>query len=96
MSTTTNFTPSSIEATRILDDLLNLRLYETENVDWIEKAIITRLWLAADAEQHISTDLTSLLEWLSGTLEKLRDSLSGTACHAAQTVLVAYHVQSSK
>lgn len=79
---------SASEACGAVDLLLSLRLYETNNVQWIEKAIITRIWLTSEQVQpRTSTDFDLFMEWLDGCFSKLAKPLTAVASHAAQTVV---------
>jgi hypothetical protein len=68
---------SSVYACRALDELLKSRLTRDEHGPWIEKVVITRIWIALEQLQ----ETFNFLEQESGF------SLSAPATHAAQTLL---------
>jgi len=72
-------------ACKALDDLIEIRLFREENADWVEKAVITRIWISTT-----STLAESTPEQVQGLLDSVirtpKDSLSAAATHAAQTV----------
>ncbi|RMZ74395.1 transcription factor [Pyrenophora seminiperda CCB06] len=77
---------SSTTACKALDDMIDMRLFREENQGWIEKAIVTRIWISSD---HSTSD--NALEQLQGLfdtiLQNSKGPLSAPATHAAQTLL---------
>jgi hypothetical protein len=72
-------------ACKVLDDFIDVRLFREENQDWIEKAVITRIWAGTtgpDAENSLDT-LQDLFENVG---REMKYPLSPPATHAAQTV----------
>ncbi|KAL6711348.1 sporulation-specific protein 22 [Coniothyrium glycines] len=72
-------------ACRILEDLIEIRLFREENEKWIEKALVTRIWLGSIAGMNENT-----LEQLQELFESVGQqsiSLTAPATHAAQTLL---------
>ncbi|KAF2463463.1 SPO22-domain-containing protein [Lindgomyces ingoldianus] len=73
-------------ACKILDDLIQLRLFREENQGWVEKAIITRIWVGTTSSSSQDI-LESLHELFENTLQQTKYPLSTAATHAAQTLL---------
>lgn len=68
-------------ACRALDDLLTLRLLEHGKAEWIQTALITRLWMS-------SATSTEALNQLMVTINmRMSHQMSDKATHAAQTLL---------
>lgn len=71
-------------AGKILDNLIDVRLLREENQSWIEKAVITRVWVSTT---DVSDNIIEHLRELFGTVSSnAQTSLSAPATHAAQTV----------
>jgi hypothetical protein len=68
-----------------VDDLIDIRLFREENQAWIEKAIITRIWISTtdSLANNMLEQLQELLDTVSRNTQAL---LSAPATHAAQTV----------
>lgn len=65
--------------------MIDIRLFREENQDWIEKAVITRLWISSS--DSISENALEQLHSLFDTvLQNSKAPLSAPATHAAQTV----------
>ncbi|KAH8730487.1 meiosis protein SPO22/ZIP4 like-domain-containing protein [Phaeosphaeriaceae sp. PMI808] len=77
---------NSITACKILDDLIETRLFQEENQTWIEKAVITRIWVVTTT---VVTDnnFEKLQEVLDAVSQKSKAPFSAPATHAAQTLL---------
>ncbi|KAH3908764.1 hypothetical protein HBH56_171760 [Parastagonospora nodorum] len=77
---------SNTTAGKIVDDLIDIRLFREENQTWIEKAVITRIWIGTtnSLAERILEDTQELLEMV---LQKSKSSFSAPATHAAQTLL---------
>jgi hypothetical protein len=76
---------SNATAGKILDDLIESRLFREENQAWIEKAMITRIWIGTtnSCADNILHQLQELLDRIS---QHLQMALSAPATHAAQVV----------
>ena len=77
---------NALIACRVLDQLLEARLFDSERQDWIERAITVRIWLVTTLN-----DTACSLESLGGFLQKasrnLAQPLSSKAAHAVFTLL---------
>jgi hypothetical protein len=76
---------SNATAGRVLDDLIATRLYREENQAWIEKAVITRIWIGT-TNSCADKILDQLQEMLDTVSQNLQAALSAPATHAAQVV----------
>lgn len=76
---------SLTHACRAIEDLLGLRVLPSETREWIEKIIVTRLWMATKQEDTLKT-LTAVEEFLTSTAADLRDSIGASATLGAQVV----------
>jgi hypothetical protein len=76
---------SNATACKILDDLIDSRLFREENQSWIEKAVIMRIWIGTTTNpaDNILEQLQELLDTVS---RNSKAPLSAPATHAAQTV----------
>lgn len=74
-------------ASRILEDLLNLRLLEDGKDAWIEKTIIIRLWIFTSQEDNMEA-LHALHKTLSLLTSSLKHPLRPAAAHAAHMVRI--------
>jgi hypothetical protein len=72
-------------ACRTIDEFLNLRILEGERPEWIEKAIITRLWITV-SQRDSAESLVALDDLLSTISTKTQQPLGPAAAHAAHTV----------
>jgi hypothetical protein len=83
---------SNVTACKALDDLIDIRLFREENQTWIEKAVITRIWIVT-TDNFIENALEQLEELLDTVLNnsKAGPALSAPATHAAQTVWCSDH-----
>ncbi|KAH7398979.1 meiosis protein SPO22/ZIP4 like-domain-containing protein [Phaeosphaeria sp. MPI-PUGE-AT-0046c] len=72
-------------AGKILDDLIDIRLFREENQSWIERAVITRIWVSTTNAADIVIE--QLRDSFDTVLSNARASLSAPATHAAQTLL---------
>ena len=77
---------SSVYASKALDDLLQHRLMREENEQWIEKAIVIRVWLSTSGPS-IGDSLQQLQQVFDAVLQDGGFSLSAPATHAAQTLI---------
>lgn len=71
--------------TTVLDDLMRTRLLQEENLSWIEKALVTRIWMETDAPSS-SNIFDTLNDLFDHILHQLGHAISSPATHAAQTV----------
>ncbi|KAF1997925.1 SPO22-domain-containing protein [Amniculicola lignicola CBS 123094] len=77
---------SNTTASKALDDLIEIRLFREEKQAWIERALITRIWIGTSTLGSEDT-LEGLQYLFDKTLRKTKDSFSAPATHAAQTLL---------
>lgn len=77
---------SNIYACKALDDLINLRLSREEHGTWIEKAVITRIWIST-SDVDAENALEKMQEMFDMVLQESNSPLSAPATHAAQTLL---------
>ncbi|KAH7075854.1 meiosis protein SPO22/ZIP4 like-domain-containing protein [Paraphoma chrysanthemicola] len=77
---------SNTTACKVLDDLIEMRLFQEENQTWLEKAVIMRLWVATTTQlaDNVLQQLQDLLDTVS---QNTKGPLSAPATHAAQTLL---------
>ncbi|KAI9690965.1 MAG: hypothetical protein M1822_008585 [Bathelium mastoideum] len=77
---------NALVACTVLEDFLEVRLYDAERHDWLEKAIIVRIWLTTAATDNAISfeSIQIFLEKVSGNLAK---TLSSAAAHAVLTLL---------
>ncbi|KAL7773732.1 hypothetical protein CFE70_003699 [Pyrenophora teres f. teres 0-1] len=73
-------------ACRALDDMIDIRLFREENQNWIEKAVITRIWFGSS--NSVSENTLEQLQTLFDTvLQNSKVTFTAPATHAAQTLL---------
>lgn len=77
---------SNVYACKALDDLMSIRLFMEENATWIEKTVITRIWISTSDVQAENV-LEQLQQTFDTILQESNSSLSAPATHAAQTLL---------
>ena len=77
----------SLTACKLIDELIELRLFREEKESWIEKAVITRVWICCTTRMAEETP-GKLQELLETVTRNLKAPLSPQATHAAQTVRV--------
>ena len=77
---------SNTTACKALEDLIDVRLFREENQSWIEKAIITRIWIGTNNNLADNT-LEQLQELFDTVDQNSKIRLSAPATHAAQTLL---------
>lgn len=84
---------SSVTACKLIDELIETRLFREEKEIWIEKAVITRIWICCTtaATEDI---LEQLRELFDASARSMKDKFSALATHAAQTV--SHHVIGSR
>jgi len=73
-------------ACRALDELIQLRILRVDdNEGWVEKAVVTRLWMAV-GQRDIPESLDTLETVLSAIVDNLEKPVSSAATQAAHTV----------
>lgn len=72
-------------ACRALDDLIELRLFREENQDWIEKAVVARVWTGTtkDCTENTIGQFQTIFDAVQ---QNSKTPLSAPATHATQTV----------
>ncbi|CZS99376.1 related to SPO22 Protein involved in completion of nuclear divisions during meiosis [Rhynchosporium agropyri] len=73
-------------ATKALDDFLILRIVHEEREEWFEKALVTRLWIAA-SQSDISDSLAQIEDLFSTLVASSTKPASPAATLAAHTLL---------
>ncbi|KAK3064561.1 hypothetical protein LTS18_006048 [Coniosporium uncinatum] len=73
-------------ACRALDDLLTIRLAASDKEEWIESAVVTRMWIATTTPKA-DNPAPSIQETLDLLWQSTEKTLSPIATHAAQTLL---------
>ena len=76
---------SNWTACKLVDDLLEMRLFREEEQKWIERAVITRIWIATTTPEKEDT-LESMQDLFDKVLRNTTHPLSGPGAHASQTV----------
>ena len=74
-------------ACKVLDELLELRLFREEKEAWIEKGVITRIWICCTTRIADET-LETLGQLFDNVTQNMEASFSARATHAAQTVRI--------
>lgn len=69
---------------RLLDDFLTMRRFSDKHVEWVEKALITRLWISVKSREDAVRSIYNLLDMV---VQGLRQPLRASATHAAQTLI---------
>ena len=72
-----------------LDKLLQTRLFQEENQEWIETALINRLWMSTSQRDGANV-LPSIQELLTTVESNLTKPISSSATFAAQVVYLPY------
>ncbi|KFY45185.1 hypothetical protein V494_01110 [Pseudogymnoascus sp. VKM F-4513 (FW-928)] len=73
-------------ACNMLDSFLQSRLFEAGNEEWIEKALVNRMWISTNTRDCPEV-LKSVGEVLKVVGSNMSKPLSASATHAAQTLL---------
>ncbi|KAF2689190.1 SPO22-domain-containing protein [Lentithecium fluviatile CBS 122367] len=77
---------SSHTSCKLIDELIELRLFRDEKEAWVEKAVITRVWISCTT--HVAEDtLDQLQELFDSVTRNMKGPFSAQATHAAQTLL---------
>jgi hypothetical protein len=74
------------EACQALDDFLTIRLFEQENEEFTERALVMRIWITTSLPD-CSRVIESIKEFLDLISRYLRGPVSTTATHASQTLI---------
>ena len=72
-------------ACKALDELLRLRVFPSNREEWVERALVTRVWIATHKLGSIDT-FASLEQGLSMALESLGKPVASVVALAAHTV----------
>lgn len=72
-------------ACKALDDLLNLRMLKEEREEYVEKLLITRLWITI-SQKECPEAIVSLHELFSLIMASVKKPISSAAAHGAHTV----------
>lgn len=72
-------------ASQVLEEFLRLRLLDQEKNEWLEKVIITRLWIMVKQQENVDA-LQALDKLLSLLVANVTHPLRSAAAHAAHTV----------
>lgn len=73
-------------ASSLLDDFLRTRVLQHERDDWIEKVLITRIWMGT-CQREDPNVIASVGEVLKIATSNIEKPLSALAAHAAQTLI---------
>ncbi|KAF2233241.1 SPO22-domain-containing protein [Viridothelium virens] len=73
-------------ACKTLDEVLELRLYEAGRQDWLEKAVVMRIWLTTAETNSVST-AESAHAFLQNVFGNLTKPFTLPAAHAVMTLL---------
>lgn len=68
-------------------DLLIIRLIEADNIEWLEKTFVLRIWLAVNSSQPTSADaLDDLIAFFHDVESRLQGAIGSKATSAVQLV----------
>ncbi|KAI9795239.1 MAG: hypothetical protein M1835_006135 [Candelina submexicana] len=73
-------------ACKALDNLLTMRTFSTGKEAWVEKVLITRLWISTNSSDTNNV-LNQLYAILDSIASNIKEPLTSHATHAAQTLL---------
>lgn len=76
---------STVYACKALDELLKSRLIIDEHGSWIEKVVITRVWIST-SDAHAGNALEQLQQIFDLLIHESNFKLSAPATHATQTL----------
>ncbi|PVH94353.1 SPO22-domain-containing protein [Periconia macrospinosa] len=76
----------SLTACKLIDDLIHMRLFREENDVWIEKSVITRIWICCTKMKSEIT-LEELRTFLDSIMQNVKGPFTAQATHATQTLL---------
>ncbi|KAL1606688.1 sporulation-specific protein 22 [Paraconiothyrium brasiliense] len=87
LTTFQDFAPcSQAEGPQVIDELISTRLFREEKVAWVEKAVITRIWITCTT--HVVEGTINQLRGLfDEVLRNIQAPFSAQVTHAAQTLL---------
>lgn len=88
-------TKSPSLACNVIDEFLQTRLFEAEREDWVEKVLVTRIWMAT-AQREGQDVVTSVEKALTTVASNVEKPLSTLAAHAAQIVSRSQEIQGRK
>lgn len=77
---------SVVHACKALDELIHMRLFQQENQQWIEKAVITRVWMSTSGEPDENV-LEKLRELFDTVVQRFDTTFAAPATHATQTLV---------
>ncbi|KAF2639244.1 SPO22-domain-containing protein [Massarina eburnea CBS 473.64] len=73
-------------ACKLIDEFIEMRLFREEKEPWIEKAVITRIWICCSS--FVEKDsLEQLQELFDKVAQNMKGGFTAQATHAAQTLL---------
>lgn len=75
----------NLTSCKLLDDLIHLRLFREDNDIWIEKTVITRIWISCSTAVS-DVALEQLPGFLDSVAQNMKAPFSAQATHATQTV----------
>ena len=82
-------------AARALEDFLNIRLYDSDKEDYVEKASMMWIWILTQDPQ-LETQSQSLAEAVKNIYDNTQRPFSSAATHAAQTVWSKRHIHDAQ
>ncbi|KAJ4356283.1 sporulation-specific protein 22 [Didymosphaeria variabile] len=77
---------NTVTSCKVIDELICTRLFREEKAAWIEKAVITRIWITCTTHVAEGT-LYQLLGLFDEVLRNVQAPFSAQVTHAAQTLL---------
>lgn len=75
----------NVTACKLLDELIETRLFREEKEAWIERAVVTRVWISCTTSVAEGS-VDQLQELLGMVLRNAKAPFSAKGTHAAQTV----------
>jgi hypothetical protein len=81
-------------AVAILDDFMTRRILQSGNTEWLNKALVARIWMTTEAELTDSDQSATLTKLLNTISESIAEPLSPEAAGAAHSVSHNYISQS--
>jgi hypothetical protein len=73
-------------ACKVFDELIHMRLFQQENQQWVEKAVITRVWFSTGGTPADDV-LENLHELFDTVNQRSKTVFTAPAAHATQTLL---------
>ena len=77
----------AVAAGEALDHFLTLRLHD-ENEQWVQRTLVTRIWIAVEKTTDSRVAIDSLRQMLGVAASRLSQPLPANAAHAAQIVSI--------